>query len=173
MQIQDLVGEDLEWSQSGLLGSEYELCRGSDVIGTLKFRSAFGSLATASVDLGCWTFKRMGFLKTRVTVKACDEERELGVFRNNTWSGGGTLELPGGRSIQASTNFWHSKYEFLKDDQPLIKYRTRQILKLSGHMEILPAAQPIRGLPWLMMLVWYLAVMMHRDDSAGAAVMPS
>ena len=76
MQIQDLVGEDLEWSQSGLLGSEYELCRGSDVIGTLKFRSAFGSLATASVDLGCWTFKRMGFLQTRATVRTAQNGPE-------------------------------------------------------------------------------------------------
>jgi hypothetical protein len=173
MRIQDLVGDDLEWAQSSLFSSEYELTRGTDLVGTLKFRSVFGTFATATVDLGCWTFKRMGFLKTRVTIMACGEERELGLFQNNTWSGGGTLELPGGRHIKANTNFWHSKYEFTNDAEPLIRYRTRQMLKLSGHMEILRAATALPELPWLMMLGWYLAVMMHRDDSAAATVMPS
>jgi hypothetical protein len=53
MQIQDLVGHDLEWAQSGLFSSEHELTRGDDLIATLRFRSAFGSFATATVDLGC------------------------------------------------------------------------------------------------------------------------
>ena len=168
-----LVGAELEWTRPHLLSPEYELCHDSDVIGSLKFRSAFGSFATATVDLGCWTFKRTGFIKTHVTVKPCDSEREIGVFHNNTWKGGGTLELPGARAIQANTNFWHSKYEFTKDGQPLVRYSTRHRLKLTGRMEILPAAVEMPELPWLMMLGWYLAVMMHRDDSAAGVVVPS
>lgn len=174
MPLHDLIGVDLEWTRPHILSPEYELSHENDFIGALKFRSSFGSFATATVDTGCWTFKRMGFLKTRVTVKPCDTERELGVFHNNTWKGGGTLELPGGRSLLANTNFWHSKYQFTREEQPLITYRIRQRLTLTGQMQILDAAREIPELPWLAMLGWYLAVMMHRDDSAAAtAAMPS
>jgi hypothetical protein len=38
-------------------------------------------------------------------------------------------------------------------------------------MQILPAAGTMPELPWLTMLGWYLAVMMHRDDSAAVVVM--
>lgn len=169
MKIQDLIGEELSWSQPRLMTSEYDLSRGTEVIGTLRFRSSFGSLATARLEPGCWTFKRQGFLQTRVSIRACDQEADLGVFRNNTWTGGGTLELPGGDQIQANTNFWHSRYEFAAaGGVSLIKYQTHQGLKLRGEMEILPAAKALPELPWLVMLGWYLAVMMHSDDSAVA-----
>ena len=127
MPIQNFPGEQLTWTQPHLFGSDYELHRGDQVIGTLRFRSSWGSLATAEIDGGCWTFKRLGFLQTRVSIKACAAEADLGIFRNNTWSGGGTLELPGGGLIQANTNFWHSRYEFAAaGDQPLIRYRTER-----------------------------------------------
>ena len=173
MSLYHLVGAELEWTRPHILTPEYELCHNSDVVGSLKFRSAFGSFATATVDLGCWTFERTGFIKTRVTVKACDSEREIGVFHNNTWTGGGTLELPGGRAIQANTNFWHSKYEFTKDGETLVTYRSLQRLTLTGRMAILPPAQDMPELPWLMMLGWSLAVMMHRDESAACVAVPS
>ena len=50
---------------------------------------------------------------------------------------------------------------------------TLQRLTLTGRMAILPPAQDMPELPWLMMLGWYLAVMMHRDDSAACVVVPS
>jgi hypothetical protein len=168
MPIVDLIGEELSWTQPRFLASEYDLSRGSDVIGTLRFRSGWGSLATAQIAKGCWTFKRLGFLKTRVSVRACESEDDLAVFRNATWKGGGTLELARGAAIQANTNFWHSKYEFVgAGDEVLVTYRTHKGFKLSGEMQILPAARSLPELPWIVMLGWYLAVMMHRDDSAA------
>jgi|RhiMethySRZTD1v2_1073278.scaffolds.fasta_scaffold16088_12 hypothetical protein len=168
MAISDLVGHELSWTQPRFLASGFELTRAGDVIGRLTFRSAWGSLATAEIDDGCWSFKRLGFLKTRVSVRACDAEEELGVFRNNTWKGGGTLELARGPMIQANTNMWHSKYEFVgAGDEVLLTYHTHRSFKLSGEMQILPPARNLPELPWLVMLGWYLAVMMYRDDSAA------
>ena len=60
---------------------------------TLRFRSIWGSLATAESADGCWTFKRVGFLQTRATIRTCESEDEIAVFKNNSWTGGGTLEL--------------------------------------------------------------------------------
>src|SRR4029453_2240918 len=76
MPMADLAGEELSWSQPRFLASGYELSRAGNVIGRLTFRSAWGSLATAEIDDGCWTFKRLGFLKTRVSVGPCQPEEE-------------------------------------------------------------------------------------------------
>ena len=168
MRIQNYIEEPLAWTQPRMLTSEYELHRGDELLGSLRFRSSWGSLAVAKVDNGCWTFKRQGFFKTSVSIRVCDSENDVAIFRNNTWKGGGTLELPDGRSFQANTNFWHSRYEFAAlAGNPLVRYRTHKGLRLSGEMELLPSAKEMPEGPWLAMLGWYLAVMMSRDDSAA------
>ena len=146
----DQIETPLTWRQDGLLGKVYDLCSGQAVVGTLRFDSALGSRATADVDGTVWTFKRLGFLRTSVTVRADGSEDDLAVFRNNTWSGGGTLEFPDGSAWRANTNFWHTQFEFVDgDDRPLVRYHMRQRLKLNGEMEVLPAASRLLERPWL------------------------
>jgi hypothetical protein len=172
MPLPDLSNQTLLWTQPHLMRYEYQLRRGGESIGTLTFRSAMGSLATAENPAGRWTFKRQGFLQTRVSIRAADSEDELATFRNNTWSGGGTLEFPDGRHFRASTNFWHTRYEIMDaTEQPLLRYRTEGFLRMSGQMEVLGSAAKTPELPWLMMLGWYLAVMMHRDSVSAAGAM--
>lgn len=162
----NLVNEALLWTQPRILHEEYQLQHGDKVVGTLRFRSSLGSFATAENSAGSWTFKRLGFLQTRVTVRVAGADADLATFRNNTWSGGGTLDLPDGRHFKAATNFWQTRYEILDaTDQPLLRYRMEGLLRMSGHMDVLV---PAPELPWLMMLGWYLAVMMHRDSAAVA-----
>ena len=91
---------------------KYELCAGEMIAATLRFRGSFGSFATAASADGSWTFKRVGFWQTKVTVRANGAETDLAVFKNNTWSGGGTLELPAGRKYLANISFWATQYEF-------------------------------------------------------------
>src|SRR6266850_1503326 len=149
---------------------EYELRAGDELIATLRFRSSFGSFATAESPDGCWTFKRVGFWQTRVTIRTCENDTELATFRNNTWTGGGTLELPDGRTFRATTNLWQSKREF-KDgsDDVLIQLAGRGVAHLSATVEIRPSALRMPELPWMVMLGWYLIVMMSHDAAAGAA----
>ena len=56
-------GQTLKWLQPNWLKMEYELHAGEEVVATLRFRSSFGTLATAQSADGCWTFKRVGFSK--------------------------------------------------------------------------------------------------------------
>jgi hypothetical protein len=170
--IAGAIGRDLAWVQPGVWKMEYELRAGDDLVATLRFRSAFGTFATGESADGCWTFKRVGFCQSRVTIRACGSETDVAIFRNNTWTGGGTLELPGGRRIPATTNFWQSKLEFKTGaDEVLIRLETGGFVRRSATVEIQPAAAGAPELPWLVMLGWYLAVMMEADASAaGAAV---
>ena len=176
VRIADLAGRELRWVKAARAdGGGYQLRDGEDVVATLGFRSSWGTLATAKSADGCWTFKRVGFLQTRVTIRACDSEEEIAVFKNNSWSGGGTLELPDGRRLAADTNCWMTTYGFTSETgEPLVRFRKiGGLLHLSSAVEILPAGATFSRAPWLVMLGWYLAVQMHNDaavaSSAGVA----
>src|SRR6185436_3064756 len=103
---------DLKWVQPSAFKMDYELRAGDEVAARLRFRSAFGSFATGESADGCWTFKRVGFFQTRITIRECGEETDIATFTNSTWSGGGTLEFTGGTKILATTSFWRTTLEF-------------------------------------------------------------
>jgi hypothetical protein len=150
------------------LERDFELKDGDELVATLCFRSLFGSYATADTADGSWTFKRVGFWKTHVTIHSRANDAEVGAFRNNTWTSGGTLELPDGRRFPANTNFWRSTFEFKTErGETLVRYhRIGGLVHASARVEIEPTAAAMEELPWLVALGWYLAVKM-RDDDAG------
>jgi hypothetical protein len=171
LHMRELPGRELKWMQPNGFKMEYELHADEILAATLRFRSSFGTLATAESADGCWTFKRVGFWQPQVTVRVCNTETNLAVFKNNTWSGGGTLELPDGRKYPASTNFWSTKYEFKTETgTELLSYQQiGGFLRMSSAVIIHPAAAQLAEAAWLVPLGWYLTVMMHMDSAATAA----
>src|SRR5512143_4092274 len=124
MKLAEMIGQELKWVQPHALKMEYDLRTGEDIVATLVFRSSFGSFATAASADGTWTFKRVGFWQTKATIRASGGETDLAVFKNNTWSAGGTLELPNGRKYFANTNFWATQYEFKTETgEALVSYK--------------------------------------------------
>ena len=126
------------------------------------------SRARAEIDGGCWSFTRRGFLQRRVTVRVCDTEADIAVFKDSCGLSG-TLVLADGREIKMRSKFWRSRHAFVDAaDQLLIRFTSSHLFRMSGQMEILPAAETVRHeLPWLVMLAWYFAVMMRRDTAAA------
>lgn len=169
--IQKYIQKELLWNQPSPFKEEYELLSGDDLLGRLHFRSSWGTLAVAESASGCWTFKRVGFFSTRVTIRRCDSETELASFRNNTWSGGGTLEMGDGRIFRASTNFWQTKLELVTEqDEVILRYSDiGGFFRRSANLTIDPSAGRVAELDWVVMLSWYLMVMMYRDSAAAAA----
>ena len=163
--IRDVMARPLQWTQPRMFSRYYELRAGDDVIATLEFRNAFGSLATGDSADGCWTFKRVGFIATRVSIRTCHSEEDIAVLGNNTWSSGGTLDLPGGREYPASSNLWQTRYEIRTASHvPLLSFsRVGGILHLSSDVQVHADAAALTELPWLVMLGWYLTVMQHND----------
>ncbi len=168
--IAEVIGRELEWGQPSAWKMEYELRAGDELIATLRFRSSFGSFATAESADGCWTFKRVGFWQTRVTIRGCGSDMDLAMFKNNTWSGGGTVELPDGRKILATTNLWRTNFEFKTEaGETLIRFKTGGLVHLSAKVEIQPDAAGVPELRWVVMFGWYLAVMMYMDTAGTVA----
>ena len=164
-------GQALKWTQPKASKMEYELHAGEQLAATLRFRSSFGSFATAESAEGCWTFKRVGFWQTRVTVRVCDGDSDIATFVNNTWSGGGTLTLPDGRKLLVSTNMWQTKYEIKNESETsLVRYHGMSgFLHLSSEVEIQPAALELPWLPWLVPFGWYLAILAYLDTTAASS----
>ena len=169
--ILDLIGRELKWVQPHATKMDFELRDGDEVAAALRFRSLFGSFATAESADGVWTFKRIGFFQTKVTVRALGSETDIGVFKNNTWKDGGTLELPDGRTYPADTNYWATKCSFKTESGiTLIGFqKIGGVLHMSSSVQIHEPARTIAELPWMSLLGWYLTVLMHVDKMAMAA----
>jgi hypothetical protein len=169
--IAEMIGQELKWVQPSAWKMEYELRAGNELMATLRFRSSFGSFATAESADGCWTFKRVGFWQTRVTIRGCGSDMDIATFKNDTWSGGGTLELPDSRKILASTNFWQTNFEFKTEaEETLVRFKTGGLVHFSAIVEIQPSAAGVPELPWMVMFGWYFAVMMYMDAAAVVVV---
>jgi hypothetical protein len=170
-QLAEVIHHSLRWTQPRLFERSYELQSGTDVVATLSFGSAFGSLATARSADGAWTFKRVGFWRAMATVRAEGEPGNLAVFEHNTWQRGGTLRLAGGRSILVTTNLWQSKIEFrMSDDEVLFRYNTEGFLRQEAELDVSPTLEGWAETPWLLPFGWYLVVMMHQDSSSAVIV---
>ena len=169
--IADLVGQSLKWEQPSALKMNYELRTGDgELAALLHFRSSFGSFATAESADDCWTFKRIGFFQTKVTIRACGSDHDIAIFKNNTWSGGGTLQLADGGTFQAATNFWQTKFAFeTESGEKLIGFEKGGLLHLSATVEIQPNAVSRAELPLMVTLGCYLIVMMNMDDAIAAS----
>ena len=166
LKITELIGQELRWTQPHALKMEYDLRVRDVTAATLRFRSSFGSFATAASGDGTWTFKRIGFWQTRATVRASGAQADLAVFKNKTWSGGGTLELPDGHKYPANTNFWSTQYEFTREPgELLISYKhVAGVLHMSALVEIPGLSKEIIEMPWLVSLGWYLTIMLQMDS---------
>ena len=148
LHVADVADRALRWIQPRTLSQSYELHADETPVATLTFRTTFSSLATGESRDGCWTFKRQGFIATRVSIRRCDSEQDVAVFRNNTWAGGGTLELPNRRTYRASSNFWQTRYEITDGDSPLLTFaRIGGILHLSSDVAIHEAAKRCPSCP--------------------------
>ena len=169
--LADVIRQPLRWMQVSALARTYQLRSGSDLVATLSFRSAWGTLAHARSADGSWTFKRVGFWQTRATVREDGAPCDLATFEHKTWRGGGTLRLADGRSLLVTTNFWQTHIEFRpSEDHVLFRYRTEGFLRQSAELEIMPGLAGMREAPWLLMFGWYLVVMMHQDASSTVVI---
>jgi len=172
-------GNRLSWSQPKTLQRAFELRDGDRLIGTLSFVSLWGSLAEASMAAGEWTFKRVGFFRTRITVRRRGQEMDLAVYQPKGWGSEGELQFAGGRIYAwKPANFWATRFNFVDTaGRPLVAFKPgteeskwSDIFKLQALVEIDPSASQLEELPLLVSLGWYLMILHHQDSASGGAV---
>ena len=172
--------KDLElfWAQPSAMKRNFILRSGERIFGSLAFRSAFGSLADAISGNDSWTFKRVGFFSTRVTIRRAGSDIDIAIYQPR-WTGSeGRLLISGGHSyLWRVANFWATRYTF-SDSQgnELVTYRSgsdeqnlSNLLKQQARVEIALQAWQLPELDLLVILGWYLVVLQQEDASAVAA----
>ena len=175
--IANFVGTPLYWVQPKTFERWFELRAGDQVVATLGWETSCGTLARGTTADGSWTFKRVGFLNPRVTVRQSRSEVDLAVFWPR-WLGDGTLEFAYGKAYRwQSTNFWASDWMFTATDgTPLVAFKEgsregglSNLFKMQSLVEIHPQARDLAELPLLILLGWYLMILRQDDAAAGAA----
>jgi len=170
------------WSESNVMKRAFELREGNRLLGTLQFAKSWGSLATASLAGGEWTFKRTGYFRPRVTVRRQGQEADLAVCQPGGWGAGaaeGELQIAGGRCYGwRPANFWATKYAFVNvGGKALVTFKQgteenkwSNLFKFQALVEIDPSANGLEELPLLVALGWYLMILHHDDDASAGAV---
>ena len=160
----DLFGKDLQWQQPRLTEPLFQLRKGEEIIANLKFKNAFGSYAEGTLNENTWTFKTQGFLKTHATIREKGRDENVALYRNNTWSEGGTLELPGNVQLTANSNYWDEQFEFVGPaGQKIMQFTTISGMKLHANFRLPEMSEFVMKYPWMILLGWYLVVMISRD----------
>lgn len=165
------------WSQRKAMDKSFELFAGERLIGTLDFRSAFGTYAKAVTSIQSWTFKRVGFLNARITIRKPDEDLDYATLYPRLF-GDGVLQIMGGHTYHwAPLNFWRTKWVFYDNgDIPILRFEEgthefniSEAFKTQADVFILDPSLDDIHLSLLVSLGFYLVVMYKNDAAAGAA----
>jgi hypothetical protein len=173
--MRKLTGSDtaLEWVQPQSNKRFFELQSGGDAIATLSWEKALGTLATAQTAGNTWTFKRVGFFNTRVTVRSPGSDTDIATFKPS-WGYGGMLEVQGRTYTWNKLDFWGNRWGFAWHDGTLLLSfgyagGPGSIFKLQGVVEMSPGSVSTNtDMPLLATLGWYIMVLMHDDNTAVA-----
>jgi hypothetical protein len=176
--LMDHLEDRLFWMQPKAMRRSYELRAVKSTVGTLEFETPFGSRATARADGKVWSFKRMGFFKPRITVRAAERTEDIAVYRPK-WSGSeGELNLSDGRRYNWTiANFWATRFE-IRDaqGQTLISYTSgsaeaalTDLFKNQSEVAITDAGRSTADIDLLVLMGWYLIVLQREDSAAITA----
>ena len=167
----------IEWTQPKSLEKYYELRSGDSLIGTLAFRSSFGTLAVAETANEKWTFKRVGFLNPRVTIRVDGNPHDIAIFQPKLW-GGGVVHFTDRRTYTwKPANFWQTQWAFIdSQEKEVIIFRKgvkeeklSDIFKTQITVEINPSVLPGPAPTVLVPFGLYLMILQQQDAAATAA----
>ena len=172
MTLEQVVGRQMEWRQPGALRRFYQLTQDGREIASLRFEKSCGSLASGECGQARWTFKRIGFLSPKISVREAGSETDLAQFTAG-WMGTGWVVFNAGRRYYLRhTNFWGTEWAFeAEDGTAAVSLSGNQgLLKHGASVTLGQATAGLPEAPVMLLLIWYLRVLMNADASAAAVV---
>lgn len=190
--FRELTHLELKLQQPVALKKEYELCADNELVGTLRWPKALGSLCVAETVDGSWTFKRQGFFNLRVSARVAGSDQDILIYKPN-WTGmNGTMEHIDGREYKLQgANWWGDRFNLVQKpahppsfsaigakiegtEGEYIELLTVKInfhiLRGSANVTIQPALAQTEDAALFTMFSCYLALMAYEDMSSGSAV---
>ena len=157
----------LEWRQESMKRRFYELKGGDSTYGTLRFMTAFGSLAEAESSEGKWTFKRRGFFSPNIGARRTGSEEDVLVYTPK-WTGmkGEIRTTQGERLAFHSEGFWGQQWVLASvAGRPLIRFENHGVLRHSSNVTLEPGARERSDLALLAGFCWYI-LLLHMEDAS-------
>lgn len=159
------------WKRAGRGRRAFKLDNPSGTVATLKFRRALSSLGEAQARDGEWTFKRVGFLRPRVTVREAGSDADIGVFHASL-GGDGTLEMADGTKFtRSSRGFWHARrvWRDARGNEVMV-VEPKSVLTSTATVTLGEAS---KGTPVALLacLGYYLTVLAADEDASAAMMM--
>jgi len=149
----------------------YQLRGGNELVATLDWSGARGSLATGEASEGSWTFKRAGFLRPRVTVRIEHGSGDLAVLHIGRGRES-RLEFTDGRRFAWGPTRTRRRQMGFSDPEGrmvLSLLPRTQRFRYHADVEIGPGMRELAELSLLALLGWYRLVLQMEEDVALAA----
>ncbi len=163
-----MIGRPLQWVHPNVFKQVYELRSGEERIATFTFPKAFSRLARAESQEGCWTLEEQGFWKSRIVIKRCEEENPVATVLLKAFSNVITFTVDQRRVFRISTNFWHTEYSVSTDmGELLVSLKVKHFAKHAAEVELGRKSELLTEMPWLVFLLWYMAVTHERKAAAA------
>jgi hypothetical protein len=167
--LADVDSGSLRWSRAGA-GHSYELLAGSDVLATLRWRKALGSLAVAETAEGTMSLKRAGFLSPYVSVQ--EPSGKVLASLHVHWNASSLHVASGELYRWMRLGYWVPAWRF--DDRSgneLVNFEpVRRENRLEGALVVVSErGRAVPDLLLLLVLGWYFIVLSWIEDEAVAA----
>lgn len=148
----------LVWSQPRALRRQYQLRRGRDLVGELRFPGLFTARATATVEHQLWDIRAEGFYQSAVHVaRAGATDAEL-TFTRDPIRSGGLLDFRGHPPLRIRIGTLRRRVLVRTPDrEAVMRIGYRGLLRMRGEVRFGPR-QTSHDFRLLAVIGWYLVV---------------
>ena len=165
--VANLAGQEFIWEKSREVKRARQIVIDGESWCSLRRLKMFGSLVGVESKAGSWTLKRVGFFRTRITIRQADSNQDFGLYTPSfTWCGSaGSVTIEGQRTYRwgATKSLGREHAFFDASETPLLRFRGNP-RKCRMTFE---AKTEVPDLPLLAALGYYI-LLLHEEDSAVA-----
>ncbi len=167
---------NLTWNMPNAFSRHFEIKNNTQLLGTLSFKSSFGSLAFAEFNNCKWTFKRVGVFNPSITIMQVNSTSLMAIYKPSSISGTGTINFNDGKYYNwNNANFWNTRFVLTdKSNKILLHYNFETNFGLLNQQSIVSVTDEGKNNEHIGLLIcftYYVLVLMHNQVmEAGAAV---
>jgi hypothetical protein len=180
--ISNFTNYKLYWLEKSAFKQNFELHSELDsLLASLTFKKLSGTLAEAESAEGSWTFKRVGFLNPKVTIRTQQKEEDIAIFHPKSFSKS-ILEFSNKKVFYwHHTNFWSTQWAFTDESgKELVSFKPgskehkfSDLFKEQAIVEFQSEAKIIQELPLLTIFGWYIIVCHNMDIAVSSSIVAS
>ncbi len=163
--IRELGNKRLTWQPSAEAKASWELRSGDDVVGTVAWQNptSGGTLVVATSADGRWSFKRVGVLLPRVTVRVAGTDTDVATVTPHL--GRSLVAFADGHAVHfLRKGFWRNEFTLTESNgEPLLAFK-----EAGTRVEIGTGAERRSDASLLALLGCYLLHLYARDAESAA-----